>query len=63
MYQYRSKIFFATYPHTADTYFNQFVENNPHIEILEFRYREGKKGSHSICILYRERKKEVMKRD
>ena len=53
----KTKIFFGTLGtnyKTADLLFNNWIEENPNIEILHFRYQQARMGDHSICILYRE---------
>lgn len=42
---------------TADDMFNEWIKEHPNIEIINFRYQQSRYGDHSICILYKEEKK------
>lgn len=40
----------------ADEKFNQWITEHPNIDVLEFKYCHSRYGTHSICILYKEKK-------
>lgn len=54
----RFKIFFGTAGCascvSADVKVNEWLEQNPDIEILEIKYQQSRFGDHSICIMYEE---------
>lgn len=53
----KSKIFFGLNQenNSADHKLNQWLEENPYVEILEFKYQHtASHWHHSICILYKE---------
>lgn len=52
---YKAKLFFGTAGGRADDKFNEWIEDNPDIEILNFKYHQARYGDHSICILYKEK--------
>lgn len=52
------KIFAGTFDpkdprHHADTKANDWIQKNPHIEIISMQYEHARYGDHSICIAYR----------
>ena len=49
----RFKIFMGNSGYTADDKANEWLEENPNIEIIEMRYQQARCGDHSICILYK----------
>lgn len=54
----KSKIFFGLNQehNSADYKFNQWLIENPDIEIVEFKYQHASTyWHHSICILYKEK--------
>lgn len=52
----RAKIFLGTVNCKADQFFNEWMEENPGIEILQFRYEQARYGDHSIAVLYKMKK-------
>lgn len=44
----------------ADEEFNEWIKDHQDIEIIKFIYKQTKYGDHSIAILYKEGKKEVI---
>lgn len=53
----KTKLFFGKSMHQgyrADKFCNEWLAENPNIEIIDIRYAQGENGDHSICILYRE---------
>ena len=48
------KIFMGNSSETADIKANEWLEENPGIEIIDVRYQQARCGDHSICILYKE---------
>lgn len=54
--QYLSKIFYGAFGQscpTADELFNEWIAENPNVEIIKFRYAQARFGDHSIAILYK----------
>ena len=46
---------FGSGNHTADEEINKWLEQNPNIEIIDFKYQNNTKcNEHSICIMYKE---------
>lgn len=43
----------------ADIQFNEWIEDHEKIEILDFTYRMGKYGNHSIAILYEDERRKA----
>lgn len=41
----------------ADVKFNEWMDQNPEVEIKDFIYRQARGGCHSICILYDDHKR------
>ena len=39
---------------TADIEVNEWLEENPGIEIIDVRYQQARYSDHSICFLYKE---------
>jgi hypothetical protein len=51
----KTKIFFGTKIEAATIEMNAWLEENPDVELLEFKYQHTTAHwHHSICILYRE---------
>ena len=48
------KIFMGNSSETADVEANEWLEENPGIEIVDVRYQQARYSDHSICILYKE---------
>ena len=48
------KIFMGNSSETADVEANEWLEENPGIEIIDVRYQQARYSDHSICILYKE---------
>lgn len=61
---YKSKIFHGSfgnlggYTEKADDKFNEWIKEQPNIEIIEFKYMHSRYGDHSIAILYIDKTKE-----
>ena len=47
------KIFMGSINEPADIKANEWLEENPDIEIIDVRYQQARYSDHSICILYR----------
>lgn len=66
---YQTKIFSGCFNNsggqaiTADDKFNEWVKDNPNIEIIDFVYRHTRYGDHSIAVLYKTRKQENLSRE
>ena len=48
------KIFIGNSSNTAYVEANEWLEENPGIEIIDVRYQLARYSDHSICILYKE---------
>lgn len=52
----RFKIFWGNHTNvSADTKVNQWLAENPDIELIEWQYQQVRLGDHSICIAYKEK--------
>lgn len=54
--KYLAKIFYGAFGQnrpTADELFNEWIAENPNVEIIKFRYAQARFGDHSIAILYK----------
>lgn len=54
---YKTKIFFGSAGYKgrrADSFCNEWLKENPNIEIIDILYAQGSGSDHSICILYKE---------
>lgn len=52
------KLFFGNSAGTrADRLFGEWIEEHPHVKIVDFRYEQARYGDHSIAIIYEENKK------
>ena len=52
------KIFFGNHlVQSADEKLNQWLAENPSVELVDWRYQEPRIGDHSICITYKEKEK------
>lgn len=54
--KYLSKIFYGAFGQsgpTADELFNEWIAENPNIEIIQFCYSQARMDDHSIAILYK----------
>lgn len=54
----KTELFFGNAKHQgyrADTYCNNWLAENPNLEIIDIRYAHSEDGNHSICILYKEK--------
>lgn len=54
--KYLSKIFYGAFAQSrksADELFNEWILDNPNVEIIDFRYAQARMGDHSIAILYK----------
>lgn len=54
--KYLAKIFYGAFGRncpTADELFNEWIAENPNVEIIKFRYAQARSGDHSIAILYK----------
>ena len=47
-------IFMGNSNEPADIKANEWLEENPGIEIIDVRYQQARYSDHSICILYKE---------
>lgn len=53
------KIFFGNHTiRSADDKVNQWLEENPGVELVSYQFQEPRIGDHSICIMYKEEEKE-----
>ena len=53
------KIFFGNHTsQTADEKLNQWLAENPAVELIDWQYQEPRIGDHSICITYKEKEKD-----
>ncbi len=51
------KIFWGNHTNvSADVKVNQWLEQNPHIKLVSYQYRQVRLGDHSICVEYVEEK-------
>lgn len=51
----RFKIFFGASGVSADVFANEWLKDNPNIEVLDFKYEHRTSTHyHSICIMYKE---------
>lgn len=51
------KIFCGNYTNvSADVKLNQWLAENPTVELVDWQYRQKRFGDHSICITYKENK-------
>ena len=51
----RFKIFWGNHTmQSADEKLNQWLQDNPHVNILNYQYQQVRLGDHSICISYLE---------
>lgn len=48
------KIFMGNAGYQADDKANEWLEENPNVEIISMKYQQARYGDHSICILYKE---------
>ena len=49
------KIFYGNHTTvSADVKVNQWLEENPSVNLLSYRYQQVRMGDHSICIMYEE---------
>jgi hypothetical protein len=59
------KIFFGTTNNqlgngmSADDKANEWLAENPFVDILQMEYQQARYGDHSICIMYNETKPEI----
>lgn len=54
--KYLAKTFYGAFTQsrkTADELFNEWIVENPNVEIIYFRYAQARMGYHSIAILYK----------
>lgn len=54
--KYLAKTFYGAFAQsrkTADELFNEWIVENPNVEIIYFRYAQSRMGDHSIAILYK----------
>jgi len=55
----RFKIFKGTFSYGlslyADTKMNEWLEEHPSVEVVDWKYRQVNHDEHSICIMYKER--------
>lgn len=49
------KVFLGTYMNPADIQVNKWLEDNPNVTVISYRYQQARMGDHSICIMYKER--------
>ena len=53
------KIFWGNHTNvSADVKLNQWLVENPSVELVEWQYQQVRLGDHSICITYKEKEKE-----
>lgn len=51
------KIFWGNHTNvSADAKLNQWLAENPSVELIEWQYQQVRLGDHSICIAYKEEK-------
>ena len=48
----RFKIFMGTYAMKADVDMNEWLDENPNVKVVDFKYQQARFGDHSICIMY-----------
>ena len=53
---YKFKVFIGNINHLADDIANEWLEENPNVEIISMKYQQARYGDHSICIFYKENK-------
>lgn len=41
--------------HSSDAQLNEWLKENPDVEIIDWQYQMSRYGYHSICIRYKER--------
>ena len=52
------KIFWGNHTSvSADAKLNQWLAENPSVELVEWQYQQVRLGDHSICIVYKEKEK------
>lgn len=52
------KIFWGNHTNvSADVKLNQWLAENPSVELVEWQYQQVRLGDHSICIIYKEKEK------
>ena len=57
MISVRFKIFFGNHlVQSADEKLNQWLDENPNVRVIGWRYQEPRIGDHSICVEYVEAK-------
>ena len=50
------KIFWGNHTNvSADAKLNQWLAENPSVELVEWQYQQVRLGDHSICIIYKEK--------
>lgn len=53
------KIFWGNHTSvSADVKLNQWLAENPSVELVEWQYQQARLGDHSICITYKDKEKE-----
>lgn len=52
------EIFATSFPNSASDSLNEWIEEHPNVEIVDFRYQQARMGDHSICVAYKEAEKE-----
>lgn len=52
------KIFWGNHTNvSADVKLNQWLEENPNVELVDWQYQQVRVGDHTICISYKEKEK------